>query len=191
MEIANPKIAKLLEDLGTLITFAGAAAQSAAGEILSPVAAPASPLTDELIGAYRADEQQDRGGLYRKAVERMESLVAEMKGLDVLVEEAPAAPAPSSGTLPLPPLAPPVPIGTLVVEGPGPEAPPIVSGAGAAAPPELHEAPGGPGLLPEVPAAPAAEEPLTIVAELPETPPPVAEPAPSTVPVPAPADPTP
>ena len=68
----------------------------------------ATPDTDDLLAAYRADEQTDRGALYRGAVARMKAKVEALEQLDVLVEEAPAAPAPSSGTLPLPPPAPPL-----------------------------------------------------------------------------------
>lgn len=137
MRIVNPQIKKLLDEIGELSTFAGAAAQSAGADIEAPVAvaAVATPLTDELIGAYRADEQQDRGALYRAAVALMKEKVAALEALEVLVEEAPAAaaPAPSSGTLPLP-APPPAP----VVE-PAPAAPPA------------------PELLPETP--PPATEP--------------------------------
>jgi len=77
-----------------------------------------------------ADEQQDRGALYRAAVALMKDKVQALEALDVLVEEAPAAPAPapapapSADTLPMPPPAP-------VVE-PAPAAPPA---------PELPETP--------------------------------------------------
>lgn len=132
MKIVNPQIKKLLDEIGELSTFAGAAAASAAQDIASPVAlaAVATPDTDDLLAAYRADEQTDRGALYRGAVARMKDKVQALEALDVLVEEAPAAPAPapapapSADTLPMPPPAP-------VVE-PAPAAPPA---------PELPETP--------------------------------------------------
>lgn len=135
MKIVNPQIKKLLAEVDTLSTFAGAAAASAAQTIDAPVALAATPDTDDLLAAYRADEQSDRGALYRGAIARMKAKVEALEQLDVLVEEAPTAPAPapSSGTLPLP-APPPAP----VVE-PAPAAPPA------------------PELLPETP--PPATEP--------------------------------
>lgn len=137
MKIVNPKIKKLLDEIGELSTFAGAAAQSAGADIEAPVAvaAVATPLTDELIGAYRADEQQDRGALYRGAVARMKDKIAELEQLQVLVEDQPAAPAPapSSDTLPMPPPAP-------VVE-PAPAAPPAPELLPETPPPATEPAP--------------------------------------------------
>lgn len=119
MKILNPKISMLLVDLSTLGAFASSAAASAAQPVQAPMAMASTPLTDDLIGAYQADEQADRGALFKGAVAKMEAVVAELKTLDVLVDEpapvvieappaAPTetAPAPSGSTLPLPPLEP-------------------------------------------------------------------------------------
>lgn len=110
MKIANPKIAELLSSLGTLSTFAGAAAASAAQEIAAPVALPAvaTPVLDDLIGGYKADEQADRGALFKGAVAKMEELVQELKALEVLVDAPPAAePAPAPPATEPVPAAPP------------------------------------------------------------------------------------
>jgi hypothetical protein len=61
MKTMNPQIKKLLAEVDTLSTFAGAAAASAAQTIDAPVALAATPDTDDLLAAYRADEQSDRG----------------------------------------------------------------------------------------------------------------------------------
>ncbi len=106
MKIANPKIADLLNGLSTLNTFAAAAAQSAAQDITAPVAVagPALPVLEELVNAYKADEQADRGALFKAAVAKMEGIVAELKTVEVLIDppvvepmQPPAPVTPSAG----------------------------------------------------------------------------------------------
>lgn len=88
MKIKNPQIDLLLGSIHNLIAFAKEAASAAAQDVPSPVggALTATPETDALLAEYEADEQADRGALFKGAVIAMEAKLAELKTLDVLVE---------------------------------------------------------------------------------------------------------
>lgn len=129
MKIANPKISELLNGLSTLNTFAAAAAQSAAQDITAPVAiaGPALPVLEELVSAYKADEQADRGALFKAAVAKMEGIVAELKTVEVLIDpvvvEPMQPPAPVTPSAGLPVVEPP----PVVEPAPAPPAEPLPS----------------------------------------------------------------
>ena len=86
MKIVNLKIEKLLADLDALCTFARVAASSAASEVPLPLAGAGTPVLDDILNAYRTDEQADRAGLFKAAVAKMKLVVDELGAADVLID---------------------------------------------------------------------------------------------------------
>lgn len=93
MKVTNPQIATLLSEIATLGDFANRASMSAASPADAPTGGAPSPLVADLIEAYAADEQVDRGALFKGAIAKIKARVETLESLEVLVEsEMPAAP---------------------------------------------------------------------------------------------------